>query len=197
MAQTLAAPVPVSEGPLPRLWSVEEYFRMSESGLLGPEPRTELIDGVIYQKTSQGNAHILATKLVFYALQAAFSSGCHLAMQSTLRLEDGAPEPDILVLRGDPRDYDGRDPDSRTDVILVVEVSDTTLSFDQRTKTGLYARHGVAEYWIVNVTGRTLEVRRVPRADGYAETRVYAEGESVAVGGGAVAVADVLPKPTL
>lgn len=167
---------------------------MSESGLLGSEPRTELIDGVIYQKMSQGNAHILATKLVYRALLAAFGPSFDLSMQVTLRLEDGAPEPDVLVLRGDPRDYDGRDPDPRADVILVVEVSDTTLSFDQRTKASLYARHGVAEYWIVNVTGRTVEVRRHPGADGYAEALVYAEGESISAGEGAVAVADVLPK---
>ena len=169
---------------------------MAEAGLLGPEPRTELIDGVIYRKMSQGNAHILATKLIFYALQAAFGEACHLAMQSTLALRDDAPEPDVLVLRGEPRDYEGRDPDPQADVALVVEVSDSTVRFDRGTKTGLYARYGVPEYWIVNVPGRTLEVRREPRAEGYAETRVYAEGESVPVGSGAVRVADVLPRPT-
>lgn len=74
-------------------------------------------------------------------------------------------------------------------------MSDSTLAEDRGRKARLCAKHGIPEYWIVNVPGRTLEVRRKPRAEGYAETRVYAEGESIPVGGGAVAVADVLPKP--
>ena len=79
---------------------------------------------------------------------------------------------------------------------FLAEVSDSTLARDAGTKARLYGSHGVPGYWIANVPARTVAVRREPRADGYAETRVYAEGESVPVGGGAVAVADVLPKAT-
>lgn len=162
---------------------------------MGKEPRTELIDGLIVCKMPGGNAHFLAVSLVFYALQAAFGVGHHLRMQSSLPLSDEAmPEPDVVVLRGSPRDYDGRDPDPTRDVALVVEVSATTLSYDRTTKTALYARHGVPEYWIVDLTARTLEVRRRPLGGGFAETRVYVEGEAIPIREGEIAVTDLLPR---
>lgn len=168
---------------------------MAEVGLLPEDSGTELIGGVIYERMPQGRPHNLALKLAYYALQAAFGPGFHLAIQMSFPLnEEGEPEPDALVLRGAPRDYGDRDPDPATDVIVALEVSVTSLAFDRTEKSALYARHGVPEYWIVNVPERTVEVRRYPRPEGYAETRVYAEGESVPAGGGVVAVTDVLPK---
>lgn len=193
MAQTLANP---ERAPAPRRWTRQEYLRLAEAGYLGDEPRTELIDGQILQTMPQGNAHVLAVSLVFYALQAAFGGGYHLRSQSSLPLgEEAMPEPDVVVLRGSPRDYDGREPDPREDIVLVVEVSDSTLAFDRTIKTALYARHGVPEYWIVDLPHHTLEVRRRPLDEGYAETLILREDESVAIGGGTVAVFDVLPKP--
>lgn len=196
MAETLVAPVSVEEAePRPLRWTRAAYSRMAEFGLLPQDPGTELIDGVIYRKMSQGNAHILATKLIFRALLAAFGPDFDLSMQTTLPLGDSsAPDPDVLVLRGEPRDYDGRDPDPTTDVVLVVEVSDSTLATDRNAKVRLYAAHGVPKYWIVDLRHRTLEVRRRPYGEGYAETLVLSEGESVTIGNGTIAVADVLPK---
>lgn len=168
---------------------------MAEVGILGENAKTELIDGQIVLKKPQGDAHILVALAVFAALQTALGGAFTYGMQIALKLEgDSEPEPDVIVLKGGWRDYDGHRPDPAADVVLVVEVSVTSLAFDRTEKVALYARHGVAEYWIVNVPGRSVEVRCEPGAERYAETRVYAEGESVPVGGGAVAVADVLPK---
>lgn len=100
----------------------------------------------------------------------------------------------MLVLRGGPRDYEDRDPDPAVDVVLAIEVSDSSLAFDRKRKAVPYAHHGVPDYWIVNLRERTLEVRRGPGEEGYAEARVYAEGESVPVGGRSIRVADVLPR---
>ena len=196
MAQTLIAPVPVEEdGPRPRLWTREEYHRMAEVGLLPEGPGMELIDGVIYEKMPQSKPHTASIRYVFRALLVIYGTGFNVSMQLPMPLGDsGEPEPDVLVLPGEAEDFDERDPDPRTDVVLAVEVSVSSLGFDRREKAALYARHGVPDYWIVNVVGRTVEVRREPRAEGYAETRVYAEGESVPVGGGTVAVADMLPR---
>ena len=120
---------------------------MAEKGFLGEGSRTELIDGKILDKIPQGNAHILAVSLLFYALQTAFGKDDHIRTQSTLPLSDDAiPEPDLLVLRGGPRDYKGRDPDPKTDILLLVEVSDTTLAFDRVDKVRLYAANGIPEY---------------------------------------------------
>ena len=193
MVETPPDPRPVEEGPLPKRWTREEYLGMAEKGFLGEGSRTELIDGNILDKMPQGNAHILAVKLLFYALQAAFSEESHLAVQSTLPLSDDAmPEPDLLVLQGGPRDYSGRDPDPKADILLLVEVSDTTLTFDRTDKTRLYAANGVPEYWILDLRHRTLEIRRRPLGEGYAETLILQADETVTVGNGTILVADVL-----
>ncbi len=187
--------IPTESAPSPRRWTRAEYHRLAETGFLEGGPRTELIDGLILEKIPTGNAHVLAVKLVFYALAAAFAEGHHLAMQTSLPLSDDAePEPDVFVLRGSPRDYDGRDPDPRSDVALIVEVSDSTRAYDRGGKVRLYAQHGIAEYWVVDLRQRTIEVRRRPLGEGYAETRVFAEGESVSVAAGAIAVAEVMPQ---
>ena len=194
MATTLIAPTPVAEEPSPHRWTHAEYVRIHEAGILGEGARTELIEGRIYIKMPQGNAHIIAVQKVFWALYAAFGEGANIAMGLPVKMEEDSPEPDVRVLRGAVEDYDGQPIVAREDVALAVEVSDTSLAFDRNTKVRLYAKHEIAEYWIVNLRERTLEVRRRPVEGGYAETLVLREGESVTVGGGTVAVADLLPK---
>ena len=166
---------------------------MAEVGLLTEGPGTELIEGLIYPKMPQGRAHILAARSIVAALRAIFAEGFDVNAQFPLPLGENEPEPDVLVLRGGPRDYEARDPDPRTDVVLAVEVSDTTLAFDRRTKAALYARHGVPEYWIVNLREKTLEIRRKPTPEGYAETTVLGADGKATIGEGTVAVSDVLP----
>lgn len=168
---------------------------MAEVGLLPEGPGTELIDGVIYEKMPQSKPHIATIRRVVQALRAIYGTGFDVNAQLPLPLAGAnEPEPDVLVLRGKAEDYDGRDPDPMADVVLAVEVSVSSLGYDRRTKAALYARHGIPEYWIVNVPGRTVEVRRGPVGEAYANTRVWAESESVPVGSGIVAVADLLPK---
>ena len=192
MAQTLVAPAPEPDGP--HRWTVEEFDRLPDD--LFPEgERVELIEGLIYTEMGQNLPHIASLRRMTRALRVVFGEGFDVSGQLPIELgTDSKVEPDILVLRGSVEDYDARFPDPATDMVLLVEVSDSSLVRDAGAKAALYARHGVPEYWIVNVSGRTVEVRREPRSDGYAETRVYAEGESVPVRGGTVGVADVLPK---
>ena len=192
MAQTLEAPAP-AVADAPRRMTVTEFDRIPDDAF--GDDRVELIEGLIYTKMSQNLPHITAIRLVIEALQAALGAGFSVSGQLPVGFgEVSKVEPDILALRGRARDYDGRYPDPATDIVLLVEVSDSSLLRDAGTKAELYARHGVPEYWIVNVPGRSVEVRREPRAEGYAETRVYREGESVAIGSGSVSVVDVLPK---
>lgn len=193
MAQTLEAPAPVAFVDAPRRMTVEEFDRIPDDAFGGD--RVELIEGQIYTKMAHNLPHITAIRLVIEALQAALGVGFSVSGQLPVGFgEVSKVEPDALALRGRARDYDGRYPDPVSEIVVLVEVRDSSLARDAGTKAALYARHGVPEYWIVNVPGRTVEVRRAPRAGGYAETRVYAEGESVPVGGGVVAVVDVLPK---
>jgi Uma2 family endonuclease len=205
MAATTHAPMPIDEAPGPLLWNVETYERLVDSGQLD-HIRTELIEGRIYVKWTrgaaegdmgQGNAHITAIRLVIAALRKGLGDGFDVNAQLPLPLDrHNAPEPDVLVLRGAATDYDGRNPDPVRDVALLVEISETSLPYDQSVKAGLYARHGVAEYWIVNLQNRTLEVRRRPNRElgEYDQLTVVREGETVPVGSGEIAVTDLLPK---
>lgn len=195
MATTLVVPESSVEGPPPRLWTREEYHRMEEVGILGEDARTELIGGQIVLKMPQGKSHVLAIRLAVQALRTAFGAGYDVNAQLPLPLSGhDEPEPDILVLRGDPRDYEDRDPDPRSDVALAVEVSASSLAYDRNAKSALYAANGVPEYWIVNLRDRVLEVRRGAGPEGYAETHVFREGDFVTVGAGTVAVSDVFPR---
>ncbi len=190
----LVAPAPVADAP--RRFTVEEYDRIPDD-VFGE--RVELIEGLIYTKMGQGFGHITAIRLVIEALNLAFSEGFNVSGQLPIGLGDESkPEPDVMVLRGAARDYDGRYPDPRTEVALLVEVSDSSLARDTDLKARLYATHGIPEYWIVNLQSRALEVRRRPLPDGlYAETILVLESESVAVGKSTVAIASLLPKASL
>lgn len=192
MAQTLVAPIPEPDGL--RRWTVEEFDALPD-GLFAEGERVELIEGLIYTEIGQNLPHIAALRRIIEALRAVFGAGFNVSGQLPVQLDHANKvEPDVLVLRGSVEDYDHRFPDPATDMVVLVEVSDTSLGRDTGLKARLYASHGVPEYWVVNVAARTVEVRREPRPGGYAETRVYEEGESVPAGGKAVPVADVLPK---
>ena len=196
MAET-TAPVPsATDAPEPRRWTIEEFEGIPD-GILPEGERLELIDGLIYTKMGQNDPHIFALHLTLEALRTVFGSGFNLMIQAPTRFKEGSKvEPDILVLRGALRDYQGRRVDPPAEVVLLVEISDASLSYDRANKAALYAAQGVPEYWIVNLQNRTLEVRRRPRPEAgfYAETVVFAEGERLVVGGDEVVVADLLPK---
>ncbi len=179
----------------PRLFSRGEYYNLSSFGLLGPEERTELIYGRIVKRMSpMSRPHSLGIINTADALQDAF--GDH-AVEQQMPLHVGRglePEPDVMVLRGQSQDYP--DAPSPADVLLLAEVSRSTLEYDRSTKAVLYAENGIADYWIVNLRSRTLEVRRQPEGDAYVSLHVYGETEAVAplaAPDAAVRVADLLP----
>ena len=143
-----------------RRWTREEYERLIETGVFHPEERVELIDGELVVMTPQKSVHATAVRLVDEMLRMAFGSGHDVRAQLPLALDpDSEPEPDVAVVAGTPRDYRNAHP---TTALLVVEVADTTLAFDRERKGSLYARAGIAEYWIVNLADRVLEVCRDP-----------------------------------
>ena len=154
----------------------------------------ELIDGRIVEKTSQNDPHILAVHFAQQALMAAFGPGFTVLVQSSLRIaERSKPEPDLAVIRGPLQGRRTLPTASPADIARVVEVSETTLAYDQGEKAALYAAHRIAEYWLVNLPNRTLEVRRQPEDGRYREGLAYTEDERVSIGG-VIAVADLLPE---
>lgn len=187
--------------PQPRLWTREEYYKMADAGVFRPGERVELIGGRIVTVNPQNSPHATCIILVSDALRAIFASGYVLRIQLPLDLSPSSqPEPDMAVVRGSARDYTNAHP---TTALLVVEVSESTLGFDRREKTSLYASAGIPEYWIVNLRNQRLEVYRDPVAMtgepygyGYRTSTQFVAGETVAplaTPQGILHVADVLP----
>ncbi len=153
--------------------TVDEYHRMIDSGAFGPEPRVELLEGVIVEKMSKNPPHNLTCDLIQHRLGRLLPPGYFHSMATSMAIEDrdGEPEPDTMVLRGDLRDYASR---RRTpaDVALVIEVADTSYDYNRQVKWVAYAAARVPVYWIVDVNRRRLEVHTDPTGEG--ETAVYA-----------------------
>jgi Uma2 family endonuclease len=143
-------------------WTLKDYYQMLDAGLFDGK-RVELIEGEIVAMPPMKSAHYTSVPLVQDALTIAFGPGHVARAQAPLHLSRrSAPEPDIAVVPGTIRTWAAAHP---TTALLVVEVSDATLSYDRNRKSGLYARAGISDYWIVNLGSRVLEVRRKPIAD--------------------------------
>ncbi len=136
------------------------YDRLVEAGIFGPEDRIELLDGLLVAREPQGARHATVVALVRAALEKAFGSAYHVREEKPIALDERSePEPDIVVVPGRPRDYLDAHP-SRP--VLVVEVADTSLALDRLRKGSMYARAGIADYWVVNLIDEVLEVYREP-----------------------------------
>jgi Uma2 family endonuclease len=196
MSLTMTPPS-TTEGPRLRRWTVAEYQRAAQMGLFGPEERLELIDGEIYEKMPPDPPHSTGIDLARFHITRAFQGvDCYLRSENPVVLpNDGQPEPDIAVVAGVPGRYRDHHPGPE-DVLLIVEVADSSLSFDRRQKGPQYAVAGIQEYWILNLPDRCLEVFRLPQNGGWTATSTVAEDGAVsplAAPGATVRVADLLP----
>lgn len=147
--------------PLP-LWRMTRvrYDQLIDAGIFGPEDRVELLDGLLIAREPQGRRHAAVVVLVRAALEKAFGRAYHVREEKPIALDDQSePEPDVVVVPGTPRDYLDTHP-SRP--VLLVEVAETSLAIDRLRKGRLYARAGVADYWVVNLIEEVLEVYREP-----------------------------------
>jgi Uma2 family endonuclease len=161
---TVALPAAAAFGsePRTRLWTRAEFYRMAEEGWFRGQ-RAELIEGRVMVQSPQKWLHASTVDRVAEVVRKPWPAGrCWVRMQ--LPISFGAasdPEPDVSVVAGKREDYR----DHPTTALLLVEVSDSTLIYDQTDKASLYARSGIADYWIVNLVGRQLEVYRGPEVD--------------------------------
>jgi len=144
-------------------WTRLEYERLIDLGAFGPEDRLELLGGQLVVREPQGHLHSTGIRLVARALRTAFGPSWNIDAQLPVSLdEESEPEPDVAVVAGGPRDYVASHP---TRPVLVVEVALANLALDRGEKASLYARSGLADYWIVNLVDNVLEVYRLPEAD--------------------------------
>ena len=162
------ATIPVAAPSRHRI-SVDAFHRMGETGILGPADRVELIDGEIIDMSPIGALHAaIVARLASYFSQK-LAAAAIMWCQNPLRLDDiNEPEPDIAILRPRTDFYTTGHP-GPADVLLVIEVSDTSLAYDLGTKVPLYARHGIPEVWVIDAATRRTRVFRQPAGGGYAD----------------------------
>ncbi len=161
MNPTVAPYLPSSPNPGPRYWTREEYYRLADLGFFRGQ-RAERIGGQIMVMSPQNWPHTVATDKTWEALRTAVGPGYWVRSQAPLELgQSSDPEPDVSVVVGRREDY----ADHPTTAVLVVEVSDTTLAFDRGDKANQYAAAGIADYWVIDVNGRRVEVYRDPKPD--------------------------------
>jgi len=168
--------------------TVEEYHRMAEAGVFGPEPRVELLEGVLIDKMPKNPPHIVATDLLEELLHHLLprGSGYCITMGNPVTIEDrdSEPEPDAMIVRGNLRDYVGR---RRTpaDAALVIEVANTSYAIDRHHKWITYAAARVPIYWIVDLGRRRLEIHSEPAGQGetayYGLTQILGQDDEVAL----------------
>jgi Uma2 family endonuclease len=169
-------------GPLRRhRLTVDEYHRMAEVGILGPETRIELIDGQIIDMPPPGSLHAGTVAHTARLFERAAGDAAVVWTQNPLMLDEHSePQPDIALLRPRADYYRSRHPQPG-DVLLAVEVADSSLRYDRRIKMPLYARRGIVESWIVDVQAQRITQYREPRDDGYAYARVLKRLDAVEV----------------
>lgn len=174
-----AAEILTEEAPLKRhRFTVEEYYAMGESGILAPDARVELIDGEIIERSPIGNRHAAMVMRLNSLLNDTRGSSYQVSPGHPAILGKwSAPEPDLMLLKPRADFYESAHP-TIADMLLVIEVSDSTLRQDRGVKKRLYAEFAIPEYWIVNLVENRIEVHREPSAAGYGERVVVGPGES-------------------
>ena len=162
-------------------WTRTQCAAIQNVGVLNG--RYELIEGEVISKMGQKPSHRLAVVLLNVWLTSVFGA-LFVQTQATIDVGDAdpdhnEPEPDATVTVEPNTAYSDRHP-GPGDIVLVAEISDTTLRFDRTKKAALYARAGILEYWIVNITGRQVVIHRQPTYEGYAEISAYGPDEMIA-----------------
>ena len=158
-----------------RLLSVQEYHRMAEIGIFHPEERVELIAGQIIRMSAKGTAHTAAVRRTANVLRNLLFNQAEVYTQDPIQLNDfSEPEPDVAVVRLDPLDYADHHP-TPSEVYLIIEVADSSFKYDRETKAKVYAKSGIADYWVLDVIDRKLHVFREPTQEGYQTEVIFSE----------------------
>ena len=176
--------------------SVEQYHAMIKAGILADDDPVELLEGWLVFKMPKNPPHRVATRLVRTALENILPPGWYVDSREPITLQNSEPEPDIVVVRGDTRQYLERHPGAE-DVAIVIEVSDTTLGRDRTIKKRTYARAGIPVYWIVNLVEAQVEVYDRPSGDSehpdYGQMLIYGRSTvlPIAIAGVTIGAIDV------
>lgn len=162
-----------------RKFTVEEYFHMVKAGILQEDERVELIEGEILHTPPMGPIHIGGVTRYARVFITLAEDRFTVLIQSTVRLsEQSAPEPDLALVKYRTDDYSFAHAVPE-DVLLIVEIADTSLAYDRDVKAHVYGRAGIPETWVLNLTGDCIERFTQPGPEGYAQHTVLGRGDKV------------------
>ena len=162
-----------------RRFTVDEFECMGRAGILHEDERVELIDGEIIQMAAMGTRHAGSVDALTEWSITGLAGRAHVRVQNPVRLDPhGQPQPDLAIVRRRPEGYFTRHPGPE-DVLLIIEVADTSLGYDRDVKLDWYAVGGIPEVWIVDLEGERVLVFRRPSAQGYQETLTVTRGGSL------------------
>ena len=165
--------------PTKRKLTADEYQRMGEVGILHEDDRVELLDGELYETPPIGDGHVGRVNRFDYFFNRRVGDQALVSVQNPIRLsEHSEPQPDIMLLRPRPHFY-GTAKARPQDVLLLVEVAESSLAYDRQKKLPLYAAVGIPELWIVNLVEQLVEVYREPVGDRYAVVTRHGPGEEL------------------
>ncbi len=160
-----------------RLFTADEFHAMAEAGILHEDDRIELIEGELIEMAAIGTKHFTCVNMLNRFLVCSVGDEAIVSVRNPVRLDEKLePQPDVAVLRA--KDYSDALPGPE-DVLLLIEVSDTTLTYDRETKLPLYARSGVREAWIMDLQNNAMERHTEPSRSGYRLVRRASKGESL------------------
>ncbi|OCR01047.1 hypothetical protein BCD67_16865 [Oscillatoriales cyanobacterium USR001] len=169
-------------------FTLAEYHRLGELGFFGPDERVELIRGEIIEMPTKKTPHSVCNSVLVEELILLLGKRARVRGQEPIILPaDSEPQPDVVIVRNRPDNYLSSHPQP-ADILLVVEISDSTLSYDQKRKLSIYAEDGISDYWIFNLVDNWLEVYNEPYREGrdkfgYRLKRIILPNESVVIPG--------------
>ncbi len=167
--------------PTKHLTNLDEWRRLVEANIFSPGSRLELINGEILEMAPIGFNHAGHINRLVKLLTRLIPDDVIPSVQNPLQLGDlSEPEPDFMLLKPNNDFYSSRHPNAG-DVLLLIEVADSSLTFDQNQKLRLYALHGIPEYWLLNLNDSCLEVYRKPNGEVYAEKTTLRIGDTIAL----------------
>jgi Uma2 family endonuclease len=185
MPPTITAPLPL-QGTLAgfRRFSVPEYHKLIEIGMLTEDDNLELLEGYLVHKMPHNPPHDRIIQRMNRRLMGLLPAGWDLRIQSAVTMTDSEPEPDVVIVRGDDSTYEHRHP-GPLDIGVLIEVADSSLAGDRIDKSRIYARANVACFWIANLVDRQIEVYTQPSGPvakpTYAQPAIYRAGDNIPV----------------
>jgi Uma2 family endonuclease len=163
-----------------KLWTVDDYHRMIETGILTSSDRVELLEGQIIEMNPQLPPHAATTQRAFRYLDRLLKTVAYVRMQLPITLKPKSePEPDIAVVRIDLNEYGNHHP-GPDEIFLIIEIADSTLLNDRQQKASVYAKAGILEYWILDVNARQVYVLREPVHGNYQQVTTFAANTALA-----------------